>query len=618
MLSKKIEEFVNILVQEPFNLDRDIAVQILKELRYVSPTHSDNDLATAGKLIVESGLLSEEGVTEALAKMDNVEYYDYFANADLVDRDLVKRFPPESYNFMRMYGFFPIETDDTIKEVKVGFKNASSIIAYNAARESLDLAGFEGFKIRKVLISNSALEDYIFYNLKKIEIKQIRDAINQINIEETNTNEGEAEEERNSIRNAFAMIIAKCIFDKVSDIHFEPKDLIGRIKVRKNGVLENFLTLDIKKYSILAKYLMNITVGVDSTARGKAQDGRIEDARFFNHLSTAYNINDVDFRVSILPNLTMNENNAEFSTESIVVRILSRRGGIPSLEKLGFNVFVKKTVKSIANKATGIFLITGPTGSGKTTTLYSILSRVNAIERNVITVEDPVEYRNPMWKQTQVRTHLGKGSEGENIYDFNSALVHILRHDPDVILLGEIRDRETAEQAFKAANTGHLVLTTLHTNDAPTAVLRLLDLGVDRFLLANTILAISAQRLIREVCSHCSVERNVTEEDNAFIEDQLRLKFKDKAKIERYKLSGTIKNRGEGCNRCGYRGYTKRTVISELVQFTTEVKERIIDGDYNSLYDIMIDQYPNNSLFLDGLDKVRHKMTTVEELKRVL
>lgn len=620
MLSEKISRFKDILVEQ-FSLDGEILYQLFKELKYVSPRKSANDLATASKLVIETGLLSEEMITEALAKLDGVEYYDYFANADAIDKNLIKQFPAESYNYMRMHGFMPIEVQEDIKEFIVGFRNANSLTAYNATRETLDIAGFSKYNIRKVLVSASALEDFIFYNLKKIEISQIQNQVNQINIEEgEQKKDDEYESEKDSIRSTLTMIIAKCIFDKVSDIHFEPKDIIGRIKVRKHGVLENFLTMDIKKYSILVKYLMNITVGVDSTARGKAQDGRIEDKKFFEQLYTGYNINDVDFRVSILPNLTMNENNAEFSTDSVVIRILSRRGGVPSLDKLGFNAYVKTSVKSIAGKSTGIFLITGPTGSGKTTTLYSVLSKVNAIERNIITVEDPVEYRNPMWKQTQVRIHNAGADNGGNNrnYDFNSALVHILRHDPDVILLGEIRDSETANQAFRAANTGHLVLTTLHTNDTSTAILRLLDLGVDKFLIANTILAISAQRLIRVVCPHCSTERDVSDADNEFIEEQLSMRFSDKEQIEKYKLYGKIREKGGGCSKCNFRGYTKRTVVSEILNFTTEVKERIIEGDYNSMNDIMIRQYENNMLFLDGISVLKYQMTTMDELKRAL
>ncbi len=620
MLSKKIKKFRDILTKQ-YSLNSEIVSQLFKELQYVSPTKSPNDLATASKLIIETGLLSEERVTEALAQLDGVEYYDYFANVELMDKDLIKHFPVESYNYMRMHGFMLIEVKEDIKEFIVGFKNANSLTAYNAVRETLDIGGFREYSIRKVLVSSSALEDYIFYNLKKIEINQIQEKVNQINIEQgEQKKDDEVESEKDSIRSTLTMIIAKCIFDKVSDIHFEPKDIIGRIKVRKHGVLENFLTMDIKKYSILVKYLMNITVGVDSTARGVAQDGRIEDKKFFEQLQTGYNINDVDFRVSILPNLTMNENNAEYSTDSIVIRILSRRGGVPSLDKLGFNIYVKTSVKSIANKSFGIFLITGPTGSGKTTTLYSVLSKINAIERNIITVEDPVEYRNPMWKQTQVRMHNAGSENGKRDYTFNSALVHILRHDPDVILLGEIRDSETANQAFRAANTGHLVLTTLHTNDTSTAILRLLDLGVDKFLIANTILAISAQRLIREVCPFCSIERNICEEDNAFIEEQLKMKFTNIKDIDKYKLDKDIKIRekGEGCKRCNYRGYTKRTVVSEILNFTTEVQERIIDNNYNSMNDIMIKQYENNMLFLDGLDVLQKQRTTMNELKRVL
>ena len=601
-----IEKFKQILIDK-YNLKKRFLDQIFKEFSYIS--NSPTDLKTATKLIVESGLLTEEQVTKALAELDGVEYFDYFANAEIIDKKLIDRFPSETKQIIKREGFIPLFLDENNKEIVIGFKNARSQRAYNYALETINLAGLKDYRIKKVLVSLSAIEDYIFYNLKRIEASEIEKKASaiKVNIETTDEDSDTAFEDRTGVRDFLTAVIAKCVFDKVSDIHFEPKDMTGRIKIRKNGVLENLVTLDIGRYSVLAKYIENISTGIDPTKRGVAQDGRIENENFFKALKNEYGITEVDFRVSTIPNLTANESIAEYSTDSIVIRLLSRRGGIPSLDRLGFNVFVRKSVETISSKATGIFLITGPTGSGKTTTLYSILSRINAVERNIITVEDPVEYKNPMWKQTQVNKN----------YSFHDALVHMLRHDPDVILLGEIRDGQTAEQAFRAANTGHLVLSTLHTNDSATAILRLLDLGVDKFLVANTILAISAQRLVRQVCPFCSVEREITDEDQDFIRDNLSLLIPEED-IDRYMIKGKIRYRGDGCPKCDYKGYTKRTVISELLQFTASVRKRISEGHYNYMQDLMIKQYENNLLWLDGLDKVKQGVTTIEELRRIL
>ena len=265
------------------------------------------------------------------------------------------------------------------------------------------------------------------------------------------------------------------------------------------------------------------------------------------------------------------------------------------ISTLGLNDSVVDTVRRLFNKSHGIILVTGPTGSGKTTTLYSCLREIDLLERNVITVEDPVEYRLNFVRQTEVNEKAG--------YTFASSARTFMRQDPDVMLLGEIRDGETAQMAIRASITGHLVLSTLHTNDAVTSIPRLLDLGMDKLLLSSALLAVMAQRLARRICPHCKEEYILSEQETAL--------------FKRAGMEATRGWRGTGCARCNDSGYSGRTCIAEVMIINSEIKELVYAGASTGAIFQAALKGGMTPLYLDGLRKVAAGQTTIAEVQRV-
>jgi type II secretory ATPase GspE/PulE/Tfp pilus assembly ATPase PilB-like protein len=288
--------------------------------------------------------------------------------------------------------------------------------------------------------------------------------------------------------------------------------------------------------------------------------------------------------------------------ENIVIRVLAGTGQLLKLDTLGFDDNNTKRLCSLFQKPHGIILITGPTGSGKTTTLYAALREVNLMERNVLTVEDPVEYRLNFVKQTSVNLKAG--------YDFALAGRNFMRQDPDVMLLGEIRDEETAKIAIRASITGHLVLSTLHTNDAVTSIPRLLDFDIDRFMLSSSLLAVIAQRLIRKLCIDCKEEYIITEEEL----DPLSLN----GNLTKYDIKLDRAFRAKGCTLCNDSGYVGRTVVGEVMVVNDSMKEMISDG--SSLSKLKEAALANGMIPLKiaGLRLVEKDITSIEEVVRLV
>jgi type II secretory ATPase GspE/PulE/Tfp pilus assembly ATPase PilB-like protein len=277
------------------------------------------------------------------------------------------------------------------------------------------------------------------------------------------------------------------------------------------------------------------------------------------------------------------------------MRILAGTGYLLSIDKLGFDSAGTEKVKDLFQKPYGIILIAGPTGSGKTTTLYSALREINLLERNVITVEDPVEYKLSFVKQTQVNEKVG--------YDFALAGRNFMRQDPDVMLLGEVRDEETAKIAIRASITGHLVLSTLHTNDAVTSIPRLLDLQVDKFLLSTSLLAIIAQRLVRKICRFCKIEYPLNDNE-----------------ISQFKEYGILRDtgfKGKGCPKCNGTGYSGRTLIGEILTIDDEMRELIFSGAAITALKKAALKKGMLPLREDGLKKAAEGITSLEEIIRV-
>jgi len=392
-------------------------------------------------------------------------------------------------------------------------------------------------------------------------------------------------------------LLEYAIFEGASDIHIEPeeKDIIVRYRV--DGILRNVMTLPKNVQSgIIARIKILANLKVDE--HRLPQDGR------FKISTKDYK---VSFRVSIIPT---------FDGEKIVMRLLSEKAQILTLEQLGFQPSSLAIIKRNIAKPHGMILVTGPTGSGKTTTLYTILNILNTPEVNIITIEDPIEYRMPRINQSQVNPKIG--------YTFAIGLRAFLRQDPDIIMVGEIRDQETAEIAIHAAMTGHLVLSTLHTNDAVTTLPRLSDMGVPAFLIAATTNIIVAQRLVRKICPNCIQSYKLDKQTIEDIKQQLNIESimatlqKEKAIVDAKKgLESLLFYRGKGCKQCSGSGYKGRIGIYETLEITETMSELILKKA--NAADLKNQAIKQGMLTIveDGFIKARSGITTIEEIMRV-
>ncbi|MFZ2205083.1 MAG: GspE/PulE family protein [Minisyncoccia bacterium] len=381
-------------------------------------------------------------------------------------------------------------------------------------------------------------------------------------------------------------IIEQAIALNSSDIHFEPLENALLVRFRIDGVMSEILSLPQAIASILVarvKILGNLQIDEHRAP---------QDGRFSFKMQDGTNI---DVRVNIMP---------IFHGEKVEMRLLKSSIRPLSLKDLGFSDIASRVLGEEIKKPHGMILVTGPTGHGKTTTLYAILHILNTPLVNITTIEDPIEYEFPRVNQTQVNTKTG--------ITFANGLRSLLRQNPDIIMIGEIRDNETVEIAVQAALTGHLVLSSLHTNDAPSAIPRLLDMKAPAFLLSSTINAIIAQRLVRKICTQCIGSYEITPEINITIREQVKISGGDEKNIPKtlYK--------GRGCNVCGNSGYFGQIGIFEVMVITEGIREMIIAGAEVSTLRKTAIANGMISMFMDGLDKVEKGITTIEEITRVV
>ncbi len=371
-------------------------------------------------------------------------------------------------------------------------------------------------------------------------------------------------------------LFARALDLNASDIHFEPNEDHLDVRCRVDGIMTRIERLPIKIHTAVASRL-KLMARLDIGEKRLPQDGRI-DSRIGNK--------QLDMRVSTLPGV---------HGESIVLRILDRSDTAVSLQQLGMPENILKTYQRLITQPHGMILITGPTGSGKTTTLYATLEKINSEKQKIITVEDPVEYQLEGITQIQANASIG--------LSFAAGLRSIVRQDPDVLMVGEIRDHETAEISIESALTGHLVFSTLHTNDAAGAVTRLQDMGVESYLISSSLLAIQAQRLVRRICTDCGSEHELSEDEANVLEI-------NKADYPRVR-------RGAGCERCGGTGYRGRIGLYELLVMSDAIRHEIASGaDANVIREQAIKE-GMKTLRQDALEKLAAGMTTPEEVVRV-
>ena len=362
----------------------------------------------------------------------------------------------------------------------------------------------------------------------------------------------------------FQDILKKSIKEKASDIHIEPFRDFLKIRIRVDGRMKEMTDLSLDLYSSLIS-VIKFKANMDITEKRLPQDGRI-DVKINNTI--------IDIRISTVPTTY---------GEKIVLRLLNRNSFLKKKEELGFSKKAIKKIEQIISKKTGILLVTGPTGSGKTTTVYSILQELKNTDKNIMTIEEPVEYRMDGMNQIQVNNKVG--------LTFEKGLKSILRQDPDIIMVGEIRDVETAKTAVRAAITGHLVISTLHTNDAISSVARLLDMEIPTYLLNASLIGVISQRLVRKVCKKCSNDVLIQQNEEKSMRTAIPI----------------------GCEECGYTGYKGRTVVYEILQIDDDIKEAIQQNKQEKeLKEIAI---KNGMItFEDSYSRLlRNKITTLEE-----
>jgi general secretion pathway protein E len=374
-------------------------------------------------------------------------------------------------------------------------------------------------------------------------------------------------------------ILAQAMDQRASDIHIEPEETLFHVRMRVDGILHTRMTLPAGRYPAVASRVKLIS-GMDIAERRLPQDGR---------LTTRVSGHEVDIRASAVPAV---------HGESLVLRLLPKERQELSLERLGFAPADLSLFRGWTREPHGIVLVTGPTGSGKSTTLYAALEEMNGRDRKIITVEDPVEYQVPGITQIQAASEIG--------YTFARALRAILRQDPDVIMIGEVRDLETAEIAVQSALTGHLVLSTLHTNDAVSAFTRLVDMGVEPFLVATSVRAVQAQRLVRRVCPDCSRPTSVLPAIARLVDGALPAG-----------AGAAGWREAVGCARCQGTGYRGRFGIYELVDVTPELQELVLARATAERMRALASSQGGRTLREDGLLKARAGLTTVEEVVRV-
>ena len=387
-------------------------------------------------------------------------------------------------------------------------------------------------------------------------------------------------------------VIVQGLEARSSDIHLEPGNEFNRVRYRIDGVLQQAQRISMERHTALVS-CVKLMAGMDIAEKRKPQDGRAQ---------VTHGGQKIDLRVSSLPTVL---------GEKVVIRVLDSQGSQLSLEDMGFTKTNLAYYRAMYKSSYGLILVTGPTGSGKTTTLYATLQDLNRPERNIITIEDPVEYRMDGVNQVAVNTKIGM--------TFASGLRAILRQDPNIIMIGEIRDRETAEISIQAALTGHLVFSTLHTNTAAGAITRLLDMGIEPFLAASALRGIVAQRLVRKLCPACKQEYMV---DEAMWEWRL---FQEVTCASKEETIRDPKNRAtlfrqSGCEVCRQSGYRGRMAIHEVLPVSTDLKNKIIRHvSEQELWETAKIEFPGLvSLEEDGMRKVKEGLTSVHELFRVL
>ncbi|MFW6273463.1 MAG: GspE/PulE family protein [Halanaerobium sp.] len=547
---------------------------LLLEYNYITQNQLENALETQkemdmrlGQVLTELGYITEKELTEALQiqlNIPRVNLNNYLLNAHLSQYI--------SENIARRHHAVPYDVEDNT--LKVAIQDPTDLVAI----ENIEVNS--GMKVDIAIATHSEIMSAInqIYSLIDTDTSEIFDSLNQYN---QINDEPEIDQLRQMVEDApivrlTNLIITQAIQKQASDIHIEPLKSSLRVRYRVDGILHEELTVPKHSQAALISRL-KIIADLDITKRRIPQDGRVQ---------MTFKSMQIDMRISTLPTIY---------GEKIVIRILNRDDNLLDINKLGFRYENRERFNRLIKKPYGILLATGPTGSGKSTTLFAALSEINSPTKNIVTIEDPVEYQLDGVNQVQANTNTG--------LTFAKTLRSILRQDPDIVMVGEIRDEETAEIAIRAALTGHLVLSTLHTNDALSAITRLLDMGVPGYLVASTVIGVVAQRLVRKLCPDCKEVYEAGVEEKQFLDDQ--------------SVEKLWRPSGGACDNCtdGYKG---RIAIHEVIEITAEMEAMIAEGASEPEIKDLARDKGMTSLLTDGKEKLKDGVISYQELVSVI
>ena len=533
-----------------------------------------------GEHLVRLGFVTEEDILDCLSQQYgvpsiNLRHFD-------IDESIIRLIPAD---VARKYQFIPVSK--TGATLTVAMADPSNVFAMD------DITFITGYRVEPVVASEEALREAIdnyYGTTHSIELKKVMEDLSTV--EEASLEVLEEEEDLDvadlaesadeaPVVRLVNLILTDALKRGASDIHIEPYEKSYRVRFRIDGVLYEIMNPPIKLKDAICSRL-KILAKLDIAEKRLPQDGRIKIKMKFQG-----KVKELDFRVSTLPTL---------HGEKIVMRLLDKDNLMLDMTKLGFEKSSLKYFEEAIFQPYGMVLVTGPTGSGKTNTLYSALSRINTPEVNIMTAEDPVEYQLPGINQVQMKESIG--------LNFAAALRSFLRQDPNIVLVGEVRDFETAEIAIKAALTGHLVLSTLHTNDAPSTINRLMNMGIEPFLVATSLNLIVAQRLIRRICQKCRQPEDVP------VQALLNIGFSEA------EAPGLELSKGRGCDECNQRGYKGRIGIYEVMVVSEDIRELILSGA--SAIELRRKALEEGMIGLrnSGLQKIRDGVTTIEEVVR--
>lgn len=538
--------------------------------------------------IEEHRYIREEDIVQAKAALLDVPYVDLFGR--IVRGDILNLIPQELAENYRMVAFSREGSDVSIAMVNPTDFKALEAVEFIARKNSLRMKYFmvslSGLRyiIRQYASLSTEVEEALKSAEAEVKVGSVEQALpTEAGVEEVTR--------RAPVSKMVSVILRHAVEGRASDVHVEPVGNETRVRYRVDGVLHTSI--------VLPKYIHNAIVArIKVMSNLKIDETRLpQDGRFRMTIENR----DIDYRVSTLP---------LFQSEKVVMRILDTSAGTMGLEQLGFEGRNLLAIQEAIKKPHGMLLITGPTGSGKSTSLYAMLMILNDVRVNIVTLEDPIEYYLKGVNQSQVNPEAG--------YTFANGLRSILRQDPDTIMVGEIRDNETAELAIHAALTGHLMLSTLHTNDSFGAIPRLIDMGIEPFLISASLNVVIAQRLVRRICPNCrseiSIPQNLLEDVRRDIEGlpvDARPSWLDAGKPLQF-------FRGRGCARCENTGYKSRVAIVEVFQVTHDVQLTVVSGgDLISNLREVSKKQGMYSMKVDGLLKALQGQTTVEEVLAV-